>query len=95
MTFKVGKSVLIQFGKQHQPTELQVARGCTAQAPCAGDHRKPIRERLEEAVKILDAIEQRRAVEGRPQLGWAIEQAIINRELQQLEKDFQTKLSLS
>ena len=46
-----------------------------------------IRERLERGFAILQMIQRRRIQEGSPKLGWAIERAIVDRELRELEGD--------
>lgn len=49
--------------------------------------RQTIRERLETGFQILETIRMRRLETGSPKLGWAVEKAIIDRELQDLERD--------
>jgi hypothetical protein len=49
--------------------------------------RLAIRERLERGFAILEMIQRRRIQEGSPKLGWAIERAVVDRELRELEGD--------
>lgn len=49
--------------------------------------RQQIRERLESGVRILEAIDRRRAA-GFPGAGWAIERRIVDRELRDLEREW-------
>ncbi|MCL6508965.1 MAG: hypothetical protein K6T59_18305 [Bryobacteraceae bacterium] len=49
--------------------------------------RQQIKERLESGVRILEAIDRRRAA-GFPGAGWAIERRIVDRELRDLEREW-------
>ncbi len=47
-----------------------------------------IRNRLETGFRILEVIRRRRILTNSPGLGWAIEQSIIGRELEELEREW-------
>jgi hypothetical protein len=57
----------------------------------AGDAKEitpDIRNRLETGFRILEVIRKRRILTNSPGLGWAIEQSIIGRELEELEREW-------
>ena len=45
------------------------------------------RERLESGCRMLEQILRRRLLDNSPGVGWAIERAIVDRELRDLEED--------
>lgn len=47
-----------------------------------------LRNRLETGFRILEVIRRRRILTNSPGLGWAIEQSIIGRELEELEREW-------
>lgn len=47
-----------------------------------------IRARLESGFRIIELIRRQRVLRNSPSLGWAIEQAIIRRELEELEREW-------
>ncbi|MCS6953688.1 MAG: hypothetical protein RMK57_06085 [Bryobacterales bacterium] len=51
--------------------------------------RQELKERLENGLRILEAIDRRRAA-GYPGAGWAIERRIVDRELRELEREWAT-----
>lgn len=50
--------------------------------------RPDIRARLESGFRILELIRRQRVLRNSPGLGWAVEQAILRRELEELEREW-------
>ena len=92
MTFRIGKAVVLQWGEE--PKSSREDKRVVGVKPSREEHdTRPVVERLEDGARILEAIDQKRLVEGHAYLGWAIEQAVINRELQELEEDLRVRSS--
>jgi hypothetical protein len=92
MRFRIGKAVVFQWGEESKSSREGKRVVGVKRSRDAHDTRL-ILERLEDGVRILEAIDQRRLIEGHAYLGWAIEQAVINRELQELEEDLHVRSS--
>jgi hypothetical protein len=63
--------------------------GCEERAGNGNRNASDLRNRLETGFRILEVIRRRRILTNSPGLGWAIEQSIIGRELDELEREWQ------